>query len=235
MESMKRYTVTEKEIVKEKANLNYSFGAFLTNMQEYINKVIVNHLKIKLEPSLELVSYNGLYLIINDEIIYKPICKLLNIEYTKAKNDNKLEYYQAIFRSKISELKTIKSEEELFVKFPYIHFLYTKENDQLAKALDVYNLVTRTKPNEVAISLKTKLLIKYDINEELYNRLLMESPFFNLAYFMNSVQNDLTNLVNNLSMISSNITSYIVSINKLPEIDKNKVSSILTNEKKLKR
>lgn len=232
---MRIYTVTEKEIVKEKANLNYSVGTFLANMQEYINKVIVNHLKIKLEPSLELVSYNGIYLIISDEIIYKPICKLLNIEYTKAKNDNKLEYYQSIFRSKISELKTINSEEELFVKFPYIHSLYTKENDQLAKALDVYNLTIRTKPKEIAISLKTKLLIKYDINEQLYNHLLMEAPFFNISYFMNWVQNDLTNLVNNLSILSNSITSFIVDINKVPSIDKNKVSSILTNEKKLKR
>lgn len=232
---MQRYKITEQDIVKEKANLNYPVGIFVNNLQKYINKEIVSIVNIPLEPSLELVVNNGTYLTLNDEIILKPICKILNVEYKEIERNDKLHYYYTLFASKKSELKMIKSEEELFVKFPYIHELYMKRKKQITEALDVYSLTNRVLPIESANSTKKRLLLQYRMDEELCGQLLNEAMFFNLSYFIERLQFDLTNLVNSLAMLMGNISSFIVDVNSLPSIDKNKVSSIVTPVVKLKR
>lgn len=226
---MQRYNVTEKEIVKEEDNLIYPVGVFLKNMEDYIKNEITNDIDIKLEPSLALIVANEVYLTLNDEIILKPICKYLNIEYKEVENNDK-NYYSTLYCNKFSELRIIESEEELLEKFPYIHELYTKRKRQINEALEIDSLIAHVFPTDVAITYDS-LLTKYNMDKKLHTKLRNEARVFSLGYFIDEMQF----IITNLSMLIGDITSFMVDINSLSSINKKKVSLILANETELKR
>lgn len=225
----------ENEILKEGEKFGYPTKLYLSNIQNYINNHLVNFFNIQIENGLELVVENGTYLVFNDEIIYKPICHLLNVDYKEMEKEKTFDYYYTMFQSKLAELSLIKTEEDLLIKFPELYSLYTKRKEQILEALEIYSRSYRVFPSREANAIRTKYFLKYKISEKLYNQLLMEASCFNLAYFINCVQYDVANLLTSLPMIINSISSFVVDVNTLPCFDDDKISLILEDELKLKR
>lgn len=233
---MKIYSIAnENDIVKDEQSLYFPIGLYLRNIQDYINNILINYAEITLDRKINLVVENGTYLTIDTEVIYKPICNLLNVKYHKEEKNNELHYYSTIFGNKLTELSLIKKEEDLLVKFPYIHALYKKREEQIKNALDIYSRTNRVIPSQLAKSTRAKYFFQYKLNENLYNQLLVESQYFNLSYFLNGILIDMTNLVNSLPMLISNVASIIIDTNTLPNVDEKKIAAITNKDKLLKR
>ncbi len=233
---MQRYNINDgSTITKENQNLIIPARVYLNNLQEYINNTLIQFVPFTLENKLEIVVENGVYLTLDDEIIYKPICNLLEVKFHKEDKNQQLQYYHTLFGSKLIELNCIKSEEDLIIKFPYIYSLYTKRKELITKALEIYSVTNRVIPSELANSTKSKYFAQYKLNEALYNQLLRESAIFNVSYFVSCVSNDITNLVNSLPMFINSVSLFIIDINSIPNIDTKKVSALISEENKLKR
>lgn len=225
---MKKYSIDNKnDILKEERDIDYPIAIFITNLQKYINEALTSYIKIHLDCFLDLIVENSTYLTLNDAIIYKPICGLLNIKFASMEKEKQLDYYLIVLKNKLAELSKIQTEEELTIKFPELYDFYTKRKERIKDALDIYGRTYRIVPPEIANSIKKKYLIKYEMDEYTYRQLVMESSYFNVSSFINSASKDITNLINNLPMLLNTTSSFIVDINTLPNIDKNKVSLIL--------
>lgn len=232
---MQKFLISdENEIIKEGEKFFFSTKSYIKSIQNFINKSLI-YFDVQFENELELVVDNGTHLVYNDAIIYKPICHLLNVDYKEMDKQKKFDYYYTMFQSKLSELSLIKTKEELLIKFPEIYSLYLKRKEQIEKAFEIYCSSNRVIPSYQANMIKAKYLQKYKIDEQFYKQLLIESSCFNIQYFINHIQYDMTNLVAYLPMIINSISSFNIDVNATPCFDFNKVSSILHDEYKLKR
>lgn len=233
---MQRFSINdENELIKEGKRFNFSTKSYIGSIQNYINKYLVTFLNIQIDNGLELVVNDGTYLVYKDEIIYKPIRQLLNVDYKEMDKDKKFEYYYTMFQSKLTELSIIKTEEDLLIKFPELYSIYTKRKQQIREAIEVYSRSNRVFPSKEADSIRSKYLQQYKIDKQLYGVLLNESSYFNVSYFVSLIERDMANLINNLSMFIDSISSFAIDVYASPYFDYNKISSVLNGEHKLKR
>lgn len=226
---MEKYSIkNEKEIVKNGYNLNYPVGLYLKNMNEYVNKLLFRYAKMDIEPELELiVDNNKTFITLSDKTIYKPMCNLFNVSYKEMADEDKLNYYKALFNGKLIELGLIKTEIDLIIHFPEIYAFYDRRKEKINDVLDIYRKTSHVYPTKVANETRRKELFKNKIDEKLYNQLLMEANNFNLENFIQWIIADLQNLLVNFPALVHNASLFAIDVNLLPSIiDYHRLSTI---------
>ncbi len=214
----------------------YFIGS-LRNFKEYIEAQFCPNLNLKLNLLLDLVM-NGndpknSFIVFDSNCVIEALCRLLNVPYyDELEEEAKLDYYMAQFTSRMSELSQIRSETELLSKFRAIYMLYKEKKEKIEVSAEACYSYARVIPKRDAERLVRRKIYSANIKDSEYQELLAQYYTFNFATFMQTIYQDLYQLVTYLPFIIGSLGGMSVYTSQIKELDQKKIAFLVENTKK---
>ncbi len=216
-------------LANDEKKIESIFEGNLYRYKKYVKNTFCPHIKFEPNLALDLVYLDGYqYIGFNSSVVFKTFCDLLNIQYSEDLDEqSKFEYYNLQYSVRIEELKRIKDENDLCMKFYRIYDLYQERKEKTNEALSTYYTCAQLFPMSEAITTRKKRLYRAKMTEEEYYILLSESYMFNLPNFIQIVAKELDFMVRYLPVLINSLTSLSIPTTNIKNLDLKKFESII--------